>query len=491
MKIFVFIAFLYLSFLGIGSAYSQNMGIQNVPTPQYSNYGGGNVPMPNVNGQVHLGATADDIMRQASSNIPFYKAPGDSRSTQQVNEDYIRQRMAQDPAYNPTLRNAVSNNAPISKEPEFYRLLNGVVASSRPIKSSNPQEFAQQTKPYTDALESLKAMLSGKKKLFISEAYYTMEQSWGTPYLTKEEFKSILKESTDFIREWMLENKLNIKDNAAINHAVQKFMGEQLSIAKTIKTNDGKQTYEVSGHQPFSYDFNDNKGAQDHRNFFLTKCLATGTGQCNSMPAVYLSLVEALGGSAYLAMAPQHSLIKYPDGNGNLRNYEATSNWSITNEWYEDNMFISATAMKNQLYLYPYDNKQIVADIVLQLALGYHRKFGAGDGRFALDCINAAKPYFPKNNNLAIYFTYSNLYGAQLVEELHANGSTSLDDIQKSPKAQNIYAQWEANEDTIKALGYVDMPKGMYEELLKYDEFRGRKQQGDGKTKRNLFIKTK
>lgn len=486
----------YLIFMGsVCFAQSPGMPQPGGFQPVWPASGGQNTTMPDMNGQVKLGGTAADIMRETYRNVPNYGSGNDPAANQRINEAAIRERLGNDPAYNPNLRNAVSNNFPFTKHEELFKQLTGIIKDDNARVSTrgsfsedfNSAEFKSKTQPYTSALHSLKAMLSGKQGLSLSQAYFTMENSWGEAYMTQQEFSQHIKQCADFIRQWMTENKLNANDNANINYAVQQFMGSRIKISNIKQENDRKASLRSIAHDPYSYDFVDNMGFKDHRNFFLTKCLATGTGQCNSMPAVYLSLVEAVGGEAYLALVPQHSLVKYPDIKKQIRNYEPTSHWDITNEWYQDNMFIGALAAKNKLYLQPYDKKQIVADIILQLALGYFRKYGGADGEFLNDCVNAAKPYFPNKNNLIIYFTYSNLYGYDLLQAMRKHNINRLSDIGTNAETQHLYERWQVNEQIISNLGYQDEPRDMYEEMLKYHEFKGRIQTGDGKTKRNLF----
>ena len=123
----------------------------------------------------------------------------------------------------------------------------------------------------------------------------------------------------------MRQNKLDLKDNYHTQFAIQKFMSEELKISKSSHDIDGKQIIEIQSHSPYGYDYDDYAGEKDMRNLFLTKCLATGYGQCSSMPAVYLVLAEALGVKAYLSLAPYYSFIKYPDNSGFIVNYEPTS----------------------------------------------------------------------------------------------------------------------------------------------------------------------
>lgn len=458
-------------------------------------------PFPSTSGQVKIGATAEDIMRQSSRSNPYYGYDNDPISNQRANEARIRAQMANDPAYNPALRNGVGSNVPINKQEELFDLLQDIVNldNRRMADRGTVQEdykapaFAAKIKSYTDALNGLQGMLSGKQKLSLAQAYYAMEAAYGESYLTPQEFDGIMRESAEFIKEWMRQNGLNLKDNADINHAVQQFMAKELSIVVPRQDKDNGPTFSTTTHQPFFYDYIDYQGDKDHRNFFLTKCLATGSGQCNSMPAVYLVLVEALGGTAYLSVAPNHSFIKYPDKSGKLRNYEPTSHWNISDQWYQEHMFISQQAVKSGIYLSPYNKKQIIADIALQLAFGYFRKFGAADGEFIKQCIDMAKAQFPKDNNILVYFTYSNLYGYELAQIMRRENLTRLSDIPKSPAAQAAYRKWLDNEKRIAKLGYQDVPGNMYAEMMKEHEFKGNIQQQrhiDGKQKRNLFTRS-
>lgn len=51
----------------------------------------------------------------------------------------------------------------------------------------------------------------------------------------------------------------------------------------------------ISTHRPFTYDFEDFRGHEDHTKQFVTKLLATNTGQCHSMPLLYKLVADELG----------------------------------------------------------------------------------------------------------------------------------------------------------------------------------------------------
>ncbi len=301
----------------------------------------------------------------------------------------------------------------------------------------------------------------------------------------------MVKQSVEFIKEWLTQNRFKLNDNDALHYGIQKFMSEELTIS--VNSMDNVSSSKKKTHLPFFYDYEDFKGEQDFRNYFITKSLATGSGQCNSLPALYLSLAEGLGAKTYLSFAPQHSFVKYPDNKGNIHSYEPTSNWKISDKWYEDNMFISPKAKANGIYLDTLNSQQVVANCMLDLAFGYMTKYGAADGVFINDCINTAIQYFPKKNNIYPYFVYSSLLARQLENTLNQNNITDLKDIDKIPMAKQLYNALLKNEEIIKQLGYQDMPEELYQQLMQQHEFKGKQQQEQqisGKEKRDLFITT-
>ncbi len=347
--------------------------------------------------------------------------------------------------------------------------------------------------PFVAAYQHINDMLTGKTKLSVADAYYTMERGYGNPYLTKPEYDGILAQSVDFIRNWMQQHNLDPKDNLSVHLAIQKFMSQSLTVSKAITLKDGKKQFKTVTHQPFFYDYDDYQAFKDHRNFFLTKCLATGSGQCSSMPAVYLVLSEALGVKAYLSFAPMHSFIKYPDNSGAIQNYEPTSNWEISDKWYMDNMFISQEARNSGLFLDTLNSRQVVAHCVFDLCFGYTRKNDWWDHAFLKDAILSAAKYFPRNNNLVGLAMYSVYLRSLLFTIMRANHIKAVDDIPSNVDAMSVYQEFLGNEAYIKRLGYQDVPDTMYAGLMQEHEFKGRLQKMrnyNGKQKRSLFIST-
>lgn len=365
----------------------------------------------------------------------------------------------------------------------------------QPLQSTSKEdysspEFKTKTKPLNDALQALKDMLSGKQKLSVADAYFTIENAYGSNYLSYKEYKETISKSVSFIKTWMQQNGYSLANREQVNLAIQKFMSQKLITTMSTGTLETGIKMQKVTHAPYFYDYNDFEAEKDHRNSFVTKCIATGSGQCASMPIVYLSLAQALGMRAYLTLAPQHSFVKYLDNKGIVQNYEPTTNWKINDNWYVDNMFVNEDAKRSGIFLDTINYRQMVAMCVLQLADFYMRKFGAGDGTFVEDCLKTADVYFPKKNSLDWYVVKSEFLKVQLFPILQANNIKDLKDVGKVPQALQLFKQVQAVEQQLRLLGYDDQPKGLYESLMEHQEFGAQLQKFkgiEGKQKRNLF----
>jgi hypothetical protein len=420
-------------------------------------YNGNNPPR-----QIQMGGNAQTIMNQ---QINAHAQPNRANQLAEINEIISEDRRRQ-----PAQRLPTQNQNYVAKD------------------------FEAQQETYTNSLNQLKQLLTSDDKQSLAKAYYILESAYGNTYLNQKEYNNIINKSASFIKLWMKQNNYDANDNQAKHLAIQKFMSEKLTVTNSTVNKEVGTTIKSSQHLPFFYDYNDFEAKQDYRNFFLSKCLATGGGQCNSMPQVYLVLAEALGAKAYLSFAPQHSFIKYPNANGEVINYEATTNWQISDQWYRDNMFISNQAIKSGIYIDTFNQKQIVANIILDLAVSFMYKNGMGDGAFVKQCLLTATPLFPKNNNIYAYFIYAEYLKATLNNFLKANNLSNPQQLKNYPEQYKLLQEYNDNEKQITNLGFQDMPEGMYEQMMKESEFKRNVQNSyniTGKEKRNLFIETK
>jgi hypothetical protein len=348
-------------------------------------------------------------------------------------------------------------------------------------------EFKNGNAAYLKAKILLGNMLTGKTKLSLKDAFYILENAYGDNYLNYDEYCAALKKSSDFIKQWLNENGHSTFDQQALHFGIQKFMSDTLTISNVMKEPLGVAK---TKHLPFVYDFVDFRAEKDFRNFFVTKTLATGTGQCNSLPTVYLLLAEQLSAQTYLSYAPLHSFIKYRDSKGTIHNYEPTSHFQVPDQWYAEHLHISREAYRNKIYLDTLNKKQIVAGAMMDLAFGYMAKHGAADGSFINECVDEAIQYFPQGEaNVQGWLLRSTLLAATLHRMLNQKGIRDLKDIDKVPEAKQVYQQMLAVQQKLKALGYQEFPTTLYEEEMRKDDAKGRaqKETRDTKKKRDLF----
>jgi hypothetical protein len=334
-------------------------------------------------------------------------------------------------------------------------------------------------------------MLSGKTPLSLKDAFYILENAYGNTRLSYAEYNSVLKKSAQFIQQWLKEHGHSTTDNTALNFGIQSFMRDTLTISKLIQEPSGVSK---TKHMPFTYDYIDFRAEEDFRNYFVTKTLATGTGQCNSLPTTYLLLAEQLGAKTYLSYAPLHSFIKFPDNEGGIHNYEPTSHFELSDQWYVQHLKIRQEAYKSRVYLDTLNKKQIVAAAMLDLAYGYLRKHGVADGAFIAECVESAIQYFPgKVANVQGWLLRSTLLTAKLDRILQRDGIRDLKDIDKSPEGKAVYNQLKAIDQLLDELGYDELPSDMYKQLMQQQDAKGLKQKEtiNTKTKRDLFTSYK
>jgi len=434
-----------------------------------------------------MGATARDIEEQGYRateqrmgmyiNRPYRTA----EENRQAMQEYLRQQQHQQSLHRQEQHSIIAG---LLNEARTEGDRHGTAESAW----YHSPEFAARTRSYADALGLLSAQLAGSRPLSVSEAYFVLENAWGESYLSRDEYEHILDHSAGFIRAWLRSQNLSPHNQPELHFGIQKFMRDTLSVLSPHPDQPGR--YVRTTHLPFFYDYVDFRGEKDFRSYFLTKCLATGGGQCNSMPAVYCVLAERLGATAYLSLAPHHALVKYSDAQGRLHNYEATTGWHISNRWYEDNLFISPEAKRSGIYLDTLSRKQIVANCLLDLALGYMQKFGIADGSFINQCIDVAMTAFPRRNALQAYLLRSSLLAGQLERLLRQQGITDVSRIDQLPEARQLRDALLQNEATISRLGYQPLPEALYESLMRQHEFKGSRQEQSGQQKRNRFIQS-
>lgn len=153
------------------------------------------------------------------------------------------------------------------------------------------------------AFKRITAMLEQEGQTSLKAAVFAVENAYLDNRLDEEAFNTALGNFARLAEAWLEANHLQGYTGAdsvifARSGAVFKLMTDTIFLAPGIPLNT-----------PFRYDPDDFFGAQDWTNMFVTKLLATGKGNCHSMPILYKLLCDELGVKSNLALAPTTSTL--------------------------------------------------------------------------------------------------------------------------------------------------------------------------------------
>ena len=293
---------------------------------------------------------------------------------------------------------------------------------------------------YQSAFEEQKAMLEGNTPIDFKRAVFLTEAAYYNGKLDYQQFTNEIKSTgvklRALIRSKGLENYKTSK-----NWAVFTYMTD------TIPVNDYK---------PCVYNFDDFLGNKDWSNMFVTKLMKTRKGNCHSLPYYYKILCEEIGGTAYLATAPNHVYIKHLDEKDQWVNIELTSVSFPRDQWIIKDLNVTVEEIKSGAYMQPLTPTESIAATMFDLACGYKRKYGYDD--FMLLMTNTALKYYP--NCIELWMNKADCYRYFGLTE------------QAKPKRdkQKTKAYHQAYQEAVSKtneLGYKEMPKELYNDWVK------------------------
>lgn len=220
-------------------------------------------------------------------------------------------------------------------------------------------------------------------------------------------------------------------------------------------------------------------GDEDWANMFVTKLLLTNSGQCHSLPLLYLILAEQMQTEAWLAFSPSHTYVKIKDNNGTFHNIELTNGMFTTEAWIVGSGFVKSEAIRNRIYLDTLSKNQTMANMFVDLATGYTAKFGYDN--FVLQCIDTSLKYYPNNiNALKVKANYYTVLFNYVGKQLIAKGVTK-EELKEYPEAINILQKRNSIYQKIDEMGYTEMPKDAYRDWLQSLEEERLKQEHQSK----------
>lgn len=293
------------------------------------------------------------------------------------------------------------------------------------------------------------------KNYSVKDLTFMVENTYFEDELDKAEFDNIISNIGKFLTDKMDELGYDPNSNSAKNFMIFQFFSERLELKNGTE------------HLPFEYDFDDYMGIQDYSKMFVTKLLKTQTGQCHSMPLLYLIVAEEIGAEAYLAYSPNHSYIRFLADNGKWYNIELTNGMFSTSSYILQSGFVKSEALLNKIYMQNLSEKELLAQFYTDLANAYIAKFGYDDfvGNVASKALelypNSISANMIKANLLTMEFEY-------VCKQVGINprDKQNLQNIRHYPKVVEMLNAVNAQYATIDNLGYTYMPAEAYQDWL-------------------------
>lgn len=320
---------------------------------------------------------------------------------------------------------------------------------------------SQANVPGTDyfrkASEDLNRMLSGYEPMSLKQAIFEIENAY---FEGKLDYKKFDKEIQDLITVAKLkaaQEGYNWKIPQTRNVMLFRVMADTLKVKSS-----SQEGFIVS--YPMQYDFDDYLGKDDWSKMFVSKLLTSKSGQCHSLPLLYLILCEETGTKANLSFSPSHYYVKFQDQSGNWHNLELTNGRIVSDAFILGSGYITAEALKNHLYMEPLTSKQTIAQCLADLAKGYIKKYGYDS--FVSQCIDSTLKYDPTNIFARqVKSDYQTLRFEYVVKQV---GRPSPEVLKaRYPKIYQLLQERNQTYQIIDASGYQEMPEQAYKEWLK------------------------
>ena len=301
---------------------------------------------------------------------------------------------------------------------------------------------------FDQAFNEISKMLDGTQKLDLRRAIFLTENAYLNGTLNEEFFNKELTSASNLIRNKIIQEGFDTNDNLTVNYFIHKYISDTIVFDEQGK----KQTS-----YPKFYDFQDPFGIEDPTKMFVSKLIREGSGQCKSLPLLFLLLAEALDSGAYLSFSPSHSFIKCVGRNNEMYNVELTNGMLTNDAWLVGSGYIKAEAVRSGIYLDTMNKKQVIANCLVDLANYYSWKFGKpniqmGHDEFVLQCVDLALEYHKTNIN-AILLKSDNL--TVLLNYLaHKKGYTTEDQLINDPITYEVFQKRNILYAITDGLGY-------------------------------------
>ena len=313
------------------------------------------------------------------------------------------------------------------------------------------------TEFYREAAKELNNSLNGTKTLSLKQAIFLIENAYFGGQLDYNAFDKEIQDLIDIAKLKALQDGIDWNNPQTRNVMLFRAMSDTLTI-KSIAEEKNITSY------PMQYDFDDYTGDKNWSKMFVSKLLATHSGQCHSMPLLYLILCEETNTPANLAFSPSHSYVKFKGENDEWYNLELTNGHNVSDAYILGSGYITAEALKSHIYMEPLTKEQTIAQCLADLARGYTKKYGYDT--FVSQCVDSTLKYDPTNTFARqIKSDYQTLRFEYVVNQV---GRPHPDILKaKYPKVYQLLEERNQTYQIIDASGYQEMPKEAYEAWLK------------------------
>lgn len=321
--------------------------------------------------------------------------------------------------------------------------------------NSSSNSYQLKNKYYQSAYDSINEMLEGNKPLDLKRAIFLVENTFFDNQAKYKQFCDLINKKVYILRQIIKSEKLDITNNLALNYSIQRLFTE------SVKYKDIDGTLKIS--KPLKYDFEDFEGIQDFTKQFVSKLLVSGSGQCHSLPLLYMILANEIGAKANIAYSPNHSYIAFSDNQNKWYNFECTSGEFTSYSFIMSSGYVTTEAIKSGIYTVPISLKQLIANQLNDLAIQHNAIFGIDD--FQLLCAKRTLEFFP--NNIMALMNVSNHQTAKTKVASYNAGFPDLKNINNYPDFKKELDKLNELYSYIDNLGFSAIPDEAYKQWLK------------------------
>ena len=309
---------------------------------------------------------------------------------------------------------------------------------------------------FHSARKEILEMLDGKKAMSLKRAVFVTENAFFQNKMKYEEFDAAIQNLKHICVLKMQEEKLDKNDELAKLMMVFRILSEVIEVKES-----GSEKTIV--HYPIKYDFEDYHANLNASNYMVSKLLSQNTGQCHSMPLLFLILAEELGTEAFWCFSPSHSFIKFKDKQERWYNIELTQGAVVTDDFYMNSGFIKSKAIQTGIYLKPLTQKQTIAHMLNDLSFYYISRYDYD--HFVKENSDLVLHY--ASSDLTAYQLYANICTAQAMYVIDVCGRPPKEQLPEYPQAYSLFKRMIHSYEKIDSLGYEEMPAEMYHNWLK------------------------